>query len=90
MPTPIVSVDREAIKANLSELVRKTVEDTLNALLSEATGDLVGAARPTASGARGAIWTCLCWRSGDHADGELGPVGNLHKILDSTSSLREM
>ena len=39
---------------------------------------------PTASGARGAIWTCHCWRSEDHADGELGAAGNLRKILDST------
>ena len=38
MPAPIVSVDHDAIKADLSELVRKTVEDTLNALLTEEAG----------------------------------------------------
>lgn len=45
MSAPIVSVDHDAIKADLSELVRKTVEDTLNALLSEEAEDLIGAER---------------------------------------------
>lgn len=45
MPTPIVSVDQDAIKENLRELVRKTVEDTLNGLLEEEAADLVGADR---------------------------------------------
>ena len=45
MSAPIVSVDHDAIKADLSELVRKTVEDTLNALLSEEADDPIGAER---------------------------------------------
>ena len=45
MSAPIVSVDHDAIKADLSELVRKTVEDVLNALLTEEADDLVGAER---------------------------------------------
>lgn len=45
MSAPIVSVDHDAIKADLSELVRKTVEDTLNALLAEEADDLIGAER---------------------------------------------
>lgn len=52
MSAPIVSVDHEAIKADLSELVRKTVEDTLNALLSEEADDLVGAERYERTAAR--------------------------------------
>ena len=45
MPAPIVSVDQEAIKEDLRELVRKTVEDTLNGLLEEEADGLVGADR---------------------------------------------
>lgn len=45
MSTPIVTVDHDAIKNDLSELVRKTVEDTLNALLAEEVEDLIGAER---------------------------------------------
>ena len=45
MPGPIVTVDQEAIKSDLRELVRRTVEDTLNGLLEEEADDLVGAGR---------------------------------------------
>ncbi|NGM18373.1 IS256 family transposase [Eggerthellaceae bacterium zg-893] len=45
MSAPIVTVDHDAIKDDLSELVRKTVEDTLNALLSEEADGLIGAER---------------------------------------------
>ena len=45
MPGPIVTVDQEAIKSDLRELVRRTVEDTLNGLLEEEACDLVGAGR---------------------------------------------
>lgn len=44
MPDPIVTFDEEAVRNELKELVRRTVEDTLNALLEEAD-DLVKAAR---------------------------------------------
>lgn len=45
MPEPIVALNEESLKADLRELVRRTVEDTLNGLLEEETGDLVGAER---------------------------------------------
>lgn len=45
MSEPIVSFDEDAIKGELKELVRQTVEDTLNALLEEEADDLVGAER---------------------------------------------
>ncbi len=45
MSAPIVTVDHDAVKADLSELVRKTVEGTLNALLAEEADDLIGAER---------------------------------------------
>ena len=35
MPEPIVSLNEESLKAGLRELVRRTVEDTLNGLLEE-------------------------------------------------------
>lgn len=45
MSDPIVTFDEEAVRDELKELVRKTVEDTLNALLEEEADDLVGAER---------------------------------------------
>ena len=35
MPNPIVSFDEEAVKSELRELVRKTIEETINAMLDE-------------------------------------------------------
>ena len=45
MSEPIVTFDEKAIKNELRELVRQTVEDTLNGLLEEEADDLVGAGR---------------------------------------------
>lgn len=45
MPGPIVSLNEESLKSDLRELVRRTVEDTLNGLLEEEADDLVGAKR---------------------------------------------
>ena len=45
MPEPIVSLTEESLKSDLRELVRRTVEDTLNGLLEEEADDLVGAER---------------------------------------------
>ena len=45
MPDPIVSLNEESPRADLGELVRRTVEDTLNGLLEAEAGDLVGAER---------------------------------------------
>lgn len=44
-PLPSYQSTTTAIKADLSELVRKTVEDTLNALLAEEADDPIGAER---------------------------------------------
>ena len=43
MPNPIVSFDEEAVKSELRELVRKTIEETINAMLDEEADQLVGA-----------------------------------------------
>ena len=45
MSNAIVSVDEETLKGDLRELVRKTVQDTINALLEEEADEMVGAER---------------------------------------------
>ena len=42
MSNPIVSFDEQAVKDELSELVRKTIEETINAMLDEEADQLVG------------------------------------------------
>ena len=43
MSDPIVSFDEAAMRGELKELVRRTVEDTLNALFEEEADVLIGA-----------------------------------------------
>ena len=64
MPEPIVSLNEESLKSDLRELVRRTVEDTLNSLLEEEADDLVGAERYERTAEREA------YRAG-HYDGSL-------------------
>lgn len=45
MPANIVSVDEESLHKDIKNLVRKTVEETLNALLDEEASELVAAER---------------------------------------------
>ena len=45
MPEPIATLNEESLRADPSELIRKTVEEMLNGLLEEEAGDLVGAER---------------------------------------------
>lgn len=45
MPEPIVALNEESLRSDLRELVRKTVEDTLNGLLEAEADELVGAER---------------------------------------------
>lgn len=45
MPEPIISFGESAIHEELQDLVRRTVEDTLNALLEEEADDLIKADR---------------------------------------------
>ena len=45
MSEPIVTFNENAIKDELREFVRKTVEDTINALFDEEADDLIGAER---------------------------------------------
>ena len=43
MSNPIVSFDKQAVKDELRELVRKTIEETINAMLDEETDQLISA-----------------------------------------------
>lgn len=43
MSSPIVSFDEQAVKDELRELVRKTIEETISAMLDEEADQLVGA-----------------------------------------------
>ena len=45
MSNPIVSVDEESLRGDIVELVRKTIQDTLNALLEREADEMVGAER---------------------------------------------
>lgn len=45
MPVNIVSVDEESLRKDIKNQVRKTVEETLNALLDEEASELVAAER---------------------------------------------
>ena len=45
MSENIVSVDEESMRNDILNLVRKTVEDTLNAPLNEEASELVGTER---------------------------------------------
>jgi len=60
MSEQIVSVDEGAIKADLRELVKSTVRETINALLDEEADELVGAERYEHTADRDA------YRSGHH------------------------
>ena len=52
MSADIASVDEESLKSDLRELVRKTVQETLNALLDEEADEMVGAERYERTAAR--------------------------------------
>ena len=45
MPEPIVTSNEESFRSDLRELVRKTVEDTLNGLPGAEADELAGAGR---------------------------------------------
>ena len=45
MPEPIVTLNEESLRADLRELIRRTVEEMPSGLLEEEAGDLVGAER---------------------------------------------
>lgn len=62
MSDPIVTFDEQAIRDDLEELVRQTVEDTLNGLLEEEADDLAGAERHERTAGREAYRAGRCDR----------------------------
>ena len=71
MSDPIVTLNEESLKTDLRELVRRTVEDTLNGLLEEEAGDLVGAERHRHTTEREAYCASRCDRSLATSSGEV-------------------
>lgn len=63
MPEPIVTSNEESLRPDLRELVRKTVEDTLNGLLEAEADELAGAGRHERTAEREA------YRAGHHGRG---------------------
>ena len=71
MSANIVSVDEESLKSDLRELVRKTVQETLNALLDEEADEMVGAGRYERTAAREAYRSGRCKRKLVTTSGEV-------------------
>ena len=86
MSEPIVSFDEKAMRGELKELVRKTVEDTLNALLEEEADDLIGAERYERSADREA------YRAGHYERGLTTTSNEVrdghHRALQETRGIR--
>lgn len=71
MPEPIVTLNEESLRSDLRELVRKTVEDTLNGLLEAEADELVGAERHGRTAEREA------YRAGHHGRGPTTSSGEV-------------
>ena len=72
MSANIVSVDEESLRRDIKNLMRKTVEETLNALLDEEALGLVGAERYERTAGREA-----------YRGGLTGVLEDLHGFLSS-------
>ena len=71
MPEPIVTLNEESLRPDLRELVRKTVEGTLNGPLEAEAEDLVGAGRHGRTAEREA------YRAGHHGRGPTTSSGEV-------------
>lgn len=67
----MASVDEESLRSDLRELARKTVQETLNALLDEEADGMVGAGRHERTAAREAYRSAHCKRKPATAGGEV-------------------
>ena len=67
----IASVDEESLRSDLRELVRKTMQETLNALLDEEADEMVGAKRHERTAAREAYRSGHCKRKLVTTSGEV-------------------
>lgn len=82
MSDPIVSFDEDAIRGELKDLVRKTVEDTLNALLDQEAEDLIGAGRYERTAEREA------YRSGHYERGLTAAAGQIALDMPKLKGMR--
>ena len=71
MPEPIAASNEKSLGSDLRELVRKTVEDTLNGLLEAEVDDLVGAGRHGRTAEREAYRAGHCGRGPTTSSGEV-------------------
>lgn len=71
MSVNMVSVDEESLKSDLRELVRKTVQEMLNALLDEEADEMAGAERYERTAAREAYRSGHCKRKLATTGGEV-------------------
>lgn len=89
MSGPIATFVEQAIRNDLGELVRQTVEDALNGLLEEETDDLVGAERHERTSGRGAYRAGRCDRKLATASGEVAVRMPKFKGMRSTAAVIE-
>lgn len=82
MSADIASVDEESLKSDLRELVRKTVQETLNALLDEEADEMVGAERCERTAVREAYRSGHYKRKPVTTSGEV--VLDVPKLRDAT------
>lgn len=82
MSDPIVSFDERAIKSDIRELVRQTVEDTINALLDEEADLLVNAERYERTADRGA------YRAGHYTRNFTTASGNIEVAMPKLKGAR--
>ena len=82
MSSNIVSVDEESLKSDLRELVRKTVQETLNALLDEEADEMVGAERYERTAGREA------YRSGHYRRKLVTTSGEVHHLYPQPHFVR--
>ena len=73
MSDPIVSADEEPLRKDIVELVRKTVQDTLDALLEQEAEEMVGAGRHERTAGRGAYRNGRCKRRLATTSGQIEP-----------------
>lgn len=90
IPESIAPLNEESLKADLRELVRKTVEATLNGLLEEGeAGDLIGAERYERTASRGVCRAGYYDRSLTTPSGKLAIRMPKLKVMRFTTAIVE-
>ena len=89
MSDPIVAFDEDAVRGELGELVRRTVEDTPNALLEEEADDLAKAGRCERTAEREAYRAGHYERRPTTASGQVTPKMPKLKGMGSATAIIE-